>query len=187
MVYIGSTRFNNSSYNENMNYRKQNGEIVIYGTSVRIQDKYPLGDLIFVIEMNNDKNMIEGIGLIRNSIVHDKKHKIYLNSDYNRYIYRGSYWMSRKEIMQMDIEIIEICDSVLFKGKSHLKRQAGISILTDTLFTNWDYHLRVLKTKIKDIFTVKFKHIKNDELEEKKEDGIEEVFEIIPKKRKREY
>ena len=183
MVYIGSTRFNNDSYNENMNYRKQNGEIVIYGTSIRIQDKYPLGDLIFVIEMNNDKNMIEGIGLIRNSVVHDKKHKIYTNYDYNRYIYRGSYWMSRKEIMQMDMEIIEICDSVLFKGKSHLKRQAGISILTDTLFTNWDYHLYTLKTKIKDIFKSKFKQ--NEELEEQNE--YEEIIEIIPKKRKREY
>jgi hypothetical protein len=182
MVYIGSTRFNNDSYNENMNYRLKHKETVIYGTSVRIQEKYPLTELIFVIEMNNEKNQIEGIGLIRNSVIHDRRHRIYANSDYNRYIYRGTHWLSRERIQELDKEILEICDLVLFKGKSHLKRQAGISVLTNTLFTNWDYNLKTLTSKIKNIFLYEFKEVER-EVEGEKEG---EVFEIIPKKRKRD-
>ena len=37
--------------------------------------------------MNNERNRIEGIGLIKNLLVVDKRHKIYENNDYNRYIY----------------------------------------------------------------------------------------------------
>ena len=54
MFYIASTRFNNDTYNENILYRKQSNIPVIYGTSIRIQEKYDIGSLIFVAEMNND-------------------------------------------------------------------------------------------------------------------------------------
>jgi hypothetical protein len=66
MFYIASTRFNIDTYNENISYRKQSGIPVIYGTSIRIQEKYDAGALMFVVEMNNDENRIEGIGLIKN-------------------------------------------------------------------------------------------------------------------------
>ena len=102
--------------------------------------------------MNNEENRIEGIGLIRNTLVYDKKHNIYSNSDYNRYLYKGDYWISRKTILDKDDEIVKICDTVLFKGKSHLKRVSGISVLTNQLFTNWDYKLSLLKEKIRALF-----------------------------------
>ena len=152
MFYIASTRFNNETYNENMTYRKKSGIPVIYGTSIRIQEKYDIGTLMFVAEMNNEENRIEGIGLIRNTEVYDKKHTIYSNSDYNRYLYKGDYWISRDTILEKDDEIAKICDTVLFKGKSNLKRLSGISVLTAQLFTNWDYKLSVLKEKIRALF-----------------------------------
>lgn len=152
MFYIASTRFNNDTYDENIEYRKKTGIPVIYGTSIRIQEKYDVGTLMFVAEMNNDENQIEGIGLIRNTLVYDKKHNIYINSDYNRYLYKGDYWVSRKTILDNDEEILKICDTVLFKGKSHLKRVSGISVLTKKLFTNWDYKLSILKEKIRLLF-----------------------------------
>ena len=58
MFYIASTRFNNETYNENMTYRKKSGIPVIYGTSIRIQEKYDIGTLMFVAEMNNEENWI---------------------------------------------------------------------------------------------------------------------------------
>jgi hypothetical protein len=152
MFYIASTRFNNETYDENMSYRKKSDIPVIYGTSIRIQEKYDVGSLLFVAEMNNEENRIEGIGLIRNTLVYDKKHNIYSNSDYNRYLYKGDYWISRKTILDKDDEIVKICDTVLFKGKSHLKRVSGISVLTNQLFTNWDYKLSLLKEKIRALF-----------------------------------
>lgn len=182
MFYIASTRFNNDTYNENISYRKRANIPVIYGTSIRIQEKYDVGVLMFVVEMNNDDNQIEGIGLIRNTMVYDKKHNIYSNSDYNRYLYKGEYWLSRDAILEKDAEIAKICDTVLFKGKSHLKRVSGISVLTNQLFTNWDFKLSVLKEKIRLLFinTFKLEPLIKSENEYKEDD---EVFEIIPVKR----
>jgi len=194
MFYIASTRFNTDTYNENILYRKKSEIPVIYGTSIRIHEKYDVGALMFVIEMNNDDNRIEGIGLIRNTMVYDKKHDIYNNSDYNRYLYKGDYWISRDIILEKDAEIVEICDTVLFKGKSHLKRVSGISVLTTQLFTNWDYKLSTLKEKIRKVFVKLFISNSNSnsglnimcENNFDKETDDEE-FEIIVPSKKRKY
>ena len=195
MFYIGCTRFNNSTYEENINYRLKHNLPVIYGSALKIRNIYLPEALIFVMEMNNDTNKIEGIGLIRNSIVHNKTHKIYDHVEYNRYIYSGKYWIKRELI---DPQIIEICDKILFKGKSHLKCRSGISILTEKLFTHWDYKIKDLKNKIKNMFLTHFEN--NDELTSgnfDKEinnpkfdldfelDPREEFLEIIPKKKRR--
>lgn len=161
MFHIAATRFNNETYAANMSYRKKTGSPVIYGSSIQIQVKYDPGSIIFVIEMNNEENRIEGIGLIRNTQVTDKRHNIYSNSDYNRFIYRGDYWLSRKQLEEIDAELVEICDLVLFKGKSHLKRQSGISVLTKQLFTNWDYSLQQMKSKVRGAFISAFKSNNN--------------------------
>ena len=161
MFYIASTRFNNETYQANREYRKKNDMPVIYGTNIKIQSKYDQGSILFVIEMNNDENRIEGIGLIRNTLLLDKKHNIYDNSEYNRYIYHGNYWLSRQQLEDSDAELVEICDLVLFKGKSHLKRQSGISVLTKQLFTNWDYSLQKMKGKIRGVFIAAFKSNNN--------------------------
>jgi len=178
MFYIACTRFNNSTYEENTNYRVNNKENVIYGTSLKIRNIYPSGSLIFVVEMNNDTNKIEGIGLIRNNLVHDERHKIYINTEYNRYIYRGHHWLKRD---QLDPEINEIFDNILFKGKSHLKCRTGITIITEKLFTHWDYNFNHLKQKVKHIFLDHFRREIPEEISE------EETIEIIPKKRLHNY
>ncbi len=165
MFYIASTRFNNETYQANRHYRTKNDMSVIYGTNIKIQSKYDPGSILFVIEMNNDENHIEGIGLIRNTQVTDKRYNIYENADYNRFIYRGDYWLSREKLEAFDAELVEICDLVLFKGKSHLKRQSGISVLTKQLFTNWDYTLEKLKGKVKLAFIAAFKSNNNINLE----------------------
>ena len=180
MFYIACTRFNNTTYKENIEYRDKHDEDVIYGASLKIRHIYSPGSLIFVAEMNNEKNKIEGIGLIKNTQVLDRRHKIYDNSDYNRYIYRGKYWLSREELDKIDTEITDIFDNILFKGKSHLKCRLGITILTDKLFSHWDYELRILKNKVKCAF---LQHFKNSIDFEPQED-TKEIFEIIPKPKK---
>lgn len=157
MFYLATTRFNNETYQQNLLYRQKKQYNAIYGTCVRIQAKYSLDTIMFVIEMNNETNKIEGIGIIRNRIS-DDKYKIYLNSDYNRYIYIGDYWMSRQQILDSDdSELIEIFDLILFKGKSHVKRHAGISVLTKKLFTNWNYELPELEQRVKNLFLKEFR------------------------------
>jgi hypothetical protein len=190
MFHIACTRFNNSTYKENIDYRKINKEDVIYGAALKIRDLYSSGCLIFVAEMNNETNKIEGIGLIKNLLVGDKRHKIYENSDYNRYIYRGKYWLSRLQLEKLDCEIIEILDNILFKGKSHLKYRTGITILTEKLFTHWIYELRTLKNKIKSVFIDYFTYLANNDFEEVINENVEveEKVEIIPiKSRNKKY
>ena len=178
MFYLACTRFNNETYKENTNYRIKNGEPVIYGSAFKNRETYSVGALIFVAEMNNETNKIEGIGLIKNFLVCDKYYKIYNDNNYNRYIYRGKYWLSREQLDKLDIEISETLNNILFKGKSNMKRMSGITVLTDKLFTNWEYELRDLKNKVKNVFLNYFKHHIRYDIEE-----TEEVFEIIPKKR----
>ena len=190
MFYIACTRFNNATYKENIDYRMKYNESVIYGPAYKIRDIYPPGSLIFVAEMNNETNKIQGIGLIKNSLVSDKRYKVYENGEYNRYIYRGNYWISREDLLILDSEIIEIFDNILFKGKSHMKFRTGITILTEKLFTHWIYEFRSLKNQVKSAFLTQF-HKNNIDIEKdvekdfEKEVEKEEVIEIIPKKRRR--
>jgi len=183
MFYIACTRFNKLTYKENLDYRNKNKEDVIYGAALKIRNIYSAGSLIFVAEMNNETNKIEGIGLIKNSLVSDKRHKIYENNEYNRYIYRGKYWLSRNQIENLDNEIIEILDNILFKGKSHLKFRTGITILTEKLFTHWNYELRTLKNKIKYLFIDYFNLIKNNDNDYDNDNDYENEFynEVIEK------
>ena len=190
MFYLACTRFNNTTYDENIRYRTKNNESVIYGSTLKIRDIYSPGSLIFIAEMNNETNKIEGIGLIKNHLVYDKRHRIYDNNEYNRYIYRGKYWLSRSQINEFNPEILEIFDNILFKGKSHLKCRIGITIITEKLFVHWDYELRTLKNMVKSLFLHYFKYTTIDEelikeeKEDKREELEEEYFEIIPMKRK---
>lgn len=152
MFHIASTRFTSETWLENNSYRERKNIPAIYGTDIKIRNTYMPGISLFVLEMNNDINQVMGISLITNNII-PETHNIYMNYAYNFYIYKGKYWISRENIIKLDSEIIEIADKILFKGKSHLKRQSGISILTDKLFANWkDYSLNELKRRIANIY-----------------------------------
>ena len=152
MFHIATTRFNNNTWDENQRYRNNNNVPVIYGTDLKIRSTYLPGMCLFVIEMNNESNKIMGMGVITNTLV-PETHHIYKNYAYNFYIYQGKQWFSRDTIYNYDPEIVDVFDTVLFKGKSHLKRQTGITIISETLFRNWtQYNLDILKQKIRNMY-----------------------------------
>ena len=165
MFYLACISFNNKTYDENICYRNNKcNKKVIYGSMLKIREIYPTESLIFIAEMNNSENRIEGIGLIKNILVYNRKHKIHENNEYNRYIYQGKYWLSRTQILEVDFEILTIFDDILFKGKSHLKNRIGIRIITDNLFVNWgSYDLTTLKNKVKNVFNHYFQKQKKEE------------------------
>jgi hypothetical protein len=161
MFYLACTRFNSNTWAQNINYKnKHNIKGVIYGVPIQIYHKYPLNTIIFVIEMNNDINEICGISLIRNKIITDKKYIIYECSEYNRFIYQGDYWLSRDHILRKHPEIVEILENILFKKKSNVKRQSGISFITPKLLFHWkeniNYNEIFLKESIKQLFIKEF-------------------------------
>ena len=175
MFYLACISFNNITYNENICYRNKYNKKLIYGSMLKIREIYPKESLIFIAEMNINENKIEGIGLIKNVLVYNRTHKIHDNSECNRFIYQGKYWLSRTQILDVDFEILNIFDDILFKGKSHLKNRIGIRIITDNLFIHWVYDLITLKNKVKNVFLHYF---------QKKQKKEEEYFEIIPKIKK---
>lgn len=156
MFHIASTRFNNNTFVENMAYRDKHKFPVIYGTMIKIHRKIDIGSFLFIVEMNNDTNKIEGIGLVKNSLALEKKYKIYENDDYNRYIYRGNYWLSRQQISDFDSSIVEIFDKILFKGKTHLKRACGITVLNEKLFISWKLNMAFWKEQVRQMFVHTF-------------------------------
>lgn len=137
---IGCTRFNTDTLQINYEYRQRHDVPVIYGTSLLIREKYPLYAITFVFEMNNTLNRIEGIGRIQNHASLRSWKRIYKDpvySEYNAYFYVGRKWIGRETIFNRDSELLTIFERMLFTGKSHLKRQAGITIITETLMLRW--------------------------------------------------
>jgi hypothetical protein len=200
MFHLASTRFNNATLAENMAYRakmattveleKEKEEAVVYyGSLIKVHKKVSVGAFMFVFEMNNDINQIEGISLVRNTLVLDKKHRIYSNDDYNRYTYKGIHWLSRKQIMELDSGLVETFDRILFKGKTHMKRACGITVLNEKLMTTWSMDLNVEKERVRRIFLQKDlleTEVKETEVisEIKETEVISEVISEVSNKKK---
>jgi hypothetical protein len=95
---ILTTRFNNDTWRENNDYRIKNNIPCIYCVPQKIKDSIEPNSIVFVFEMNNSINQIEGIGLIRNILTNDKQPRIYQEGNFNRFCYRGKYHISREQI-----------------------------------------------------------------------------------------
>lgn len=152
MVHLVSTRFNDMTWEENLNYRNKNNIKCIYGIPYEISSKFFVDDDIFVIEMNNSKNQIEGIGLIKNRMFKDKYYKIHEEGNYNRFIYKGNYHLSRDELLIINEELVRILDYILFKEKTHLKRGSGFTTVPNKLLNHTICeNMNIIRT-VKNIF-----------------------------------
>jgi hypothetical protein len=136
--YIATTRFNETTYQQNVIYKSRIGTTgCLYGTPMKIKDKIPLESHVYVIEMNNSINKIEGIGLIVNQQVLDKNYRIYDDMDYNRYIYKGNKHISVSKLTdEYEKRVIHVLEQLLFKGERHCKRAQGITALPDWITHN---------------------------------------------------
>lgn len=131
-----ATRFNNKTWEENCRWREKNNfQGCIYNSPVYIKDDIPLQIPLFVIEMNNETNKIEGIGKIINYVHTDRKYKVYSDSNYNRYTYHGKVRINREMIK--NIEKLEKLEARLFKGKGHLKRGQGILNVSNDIYREY--------------------------------------------------
>jgi hypothetical protein len=156
VVHLFSTRFNDITLEQNMNYRTKNNIKCIYGIPYEISTKIFVDDDIFVIEMNNSKNRIEGIGLIKNRTCNDKYYKIYQDGNYNRFIYKGKFHLSRDELLNLNEELVRILDYILFKEKTHLKRGSGFTTVPNKLLNhNICENMNIMRT-LKNIFIESF-------------------------------
>ena len=152
MFTLASTRFNNYTLEENEKYRIKTNNACIYCSPQRMSPKIKVDSLVFIVEMNNELNQIEGIGLIKNTVNLDKYFKVYETCNFNRYVFKGKYRICREELIRYNSQLVEILDDILFKGKTHLKRGAGITTITDKLLKTERCKGLDIKTVIKEIF-----------------------------------
>jgi len=124
---IGTSKFTTVTYKENCEYKKKWGkENYIMTTRMNPINSVPIDEGIFILEMNNNTNEIEGIGIIRNmpTRCEDVGLKIYDDDYYNSYFYQGPYHISRKKILEKEEnkKPLAYLENLIFKGSKHLKR-----------------------------------------------------------------
>ena len=160
MIYLVSTRFTNKTWEENNAYRNKHGYTgCIYGSPQEMSPKILIDADVLVVEMNNDKNAIEGIGLIKNRPILDRYYKIYEDYYYNRYTYKSDYRIDREVILRMKPIIIDILEKIVFKGKTHIKRGSGFTTIPEKLLkksSEKNENINIVE-EIKNIFICSFK------------------------------
>ena len=141
MYTLACTRFNDYTFNENERWRINNNiKGCIYNAPIRMNPNIPLETDVFVLEMNNTTNKVEGIGYIKNYIHTDKYYNIYDDKNYNRFTYKGRYRLNRNKLDNYEEKIIQILDILLFKGSKHVKRGQGISKLPQWILKNKSFN-----------------------------------------------
>ena len=151
-MYIATTRFTDITYIENMLYKeRKNIKGVIYPCPMKINPKLLLDVPIIVIEMNNSKNEVCGVSLIRNKMVFNIRN-VYSHTTFNRYVYIGKYHINRDMLMRINENLVTMLDMILFKGKSHQKRLQGISLLREKLLTDERLEGMNIENELKFIF-----------------------------------
>ena len=134
-IYV--TRFNDITYKENKDWLQKNNETgCIYGTPIKLSTKLLPNTDIIVLEMNNSNNKIEGIGIIKNKLVYNKKYKIYSDNNYNRFIYKSNLYISRNSFTNFEDNIIKNLEKLLFKSHYHCKRGQGIQSISKIIREN---------------------------------------------------
>ena len=137
MTTICCTRFNEDTWSQNERWRRLNEYIgCIYNSPLKIREIIPLLSIIYVIEMNNEINKIMGIGIIKNYMHTEKYFKIYEVGNYNRYTYKSKFRVDCSEFTKKEKVIIEVLETLLFKGSAHCKRGHGIQKLPKWILEN---------------------------------------------------
>ena len=161
MYTLVTTRFTNDTLETNREYkRRKNISGCIYGSPQEMSPKIMNESLVFVIEMNNDDDSIEGIGLVRNKPYLDKYYRIYDHGDYNRFVYKSSYRVDRTPLWEYNKVLVKVLEYVLFGEKTHLKRGSGFTTVTQKFLASKN-HEKCKKLLLYKIINVIVKCFKN--------------------------
>lgn len=173
MFTVVTGRFNAETLNSNYEYRKKRGFECMYCCPAKLSPKIPYYSLVFVIEMNNSTNKIEGIGLIKNKSDTSKYYKVHTDGNTNRYIYIGNYFIDRKIIEEYNSQLVHVLEIILFTGKTHSKRGSGLTTIPEKVL-KFDICKDInIKKEIKNIFISHFKDNVSREIDNNNNDIIQ--------------
>ena len=153
MYAVVTIRFNNDTLESNHVYRTKKGFACMYCSPLELSPKIEYNTPVFVIEMNNSLNIVEGIGFIKNKPETTKYYKVHSDSNTNRYTYIGKYFMNREILDQYNPHLLYLLEQNLFKGYTHSKRGAGLSLLPEKVFSPEVCEGINVKKEIKNLFT----------------------------------
>lgn len=143
-IEIMTTRFSDYGFMENKDWRESGGmKGCIYGTPKMVSPKVNDGVAMFIIEMNNHRNRIEGVGFVVNRPCEDNyKRRIHADGNLNRYIYEGVYRIDKGDITEeYHKKVIWVLEMLLFKGARHSKRSIGVTRLPEWLkYNRFEYN-----------------------------------------------
>jgi len=158
MLTVVTSRFNNETRDTNYAYRKKHGFACMYCTPLELSPHILYNTPVFVIEMNNFTNKIEGIGLIRNKPETKKYYKVHSDSNTNRYTYIGDYFIYRETMDDYNSHFVYALEEILFKGYTHSKRGTGLTRFpTRFLKLNIDNTGIDIVKEIKELFVYHFR------------------------------
>jgi hypothetical protein len=129
----------------------------MYCVPLELSSKISLNTPVFVLEMNNSTNKIQGIGLIKNKPELKKYYKVHTDGNTNRYTYIGKYFMDRTLIETLNPFLVYVLEEILFKGKTHSKRGAGLLLLPEKVLKLPVCDGIDVKKNIKDLFVFNFR------------------------------
>jgi len=160
---IVTNRFNDETWRENQANRERRHICCLYAVPIQMSHKIEVNSIVFVIEMNNSRNQIEGIGLIRNKPNYDEYYKIYTEENYNRYYYFGKYYVNRQQVFDYNERLVKKLDLLLFKGKTHSKRGTGFTRIPEKIVKMYEAGESIsLLQEIKNVFLHYFLKIVKD-------------------------
>ena len=125
-MYILTTRFNTETWNENSAFREKHNYVgCIYNSPRLMSVKVKPDGIVYMLEMNNTLNRIEGIGSLINRPALHKHYKIHADENYNRFAFQSHTRMDRTQVLAENSELLELLETLCFKGKTHVKRGHG--------------------------------------------------------------
>jgi len=152
MYSVVTGRFNNETLETNYAYRRKYNFACMYCCPQELSPKIYYNTPVFVIEMNNPKNQIEGIGLIRNKCETNKYYKVHSDGNTNRYTYIGKHFIDRETLDDYNAELVYVLEEILFKGYTHSKRGSGLTLIPEKVLKSEVCEGVNVKKDIKDIF-----------------------------------
>lgn len=125
-IHVVTTRFSRETWGQNRTWREAKQKLgCLYGLPRETTASIPKGAVMIVIEMNNDEERIEGIGLCKNEKL-SVPLRIYGQRRYDRVAYAGKYRVDR---VHLDPGLIRRLEFLCFVGQDHLKRGIGFTYL----------------------------------------------------------
>jgi hypothetical protein len=118
-AHLVTTRFNDQTYMENRKFCKKYNKKSLYCNPHPLPANVPLGSTVYVIEMNNSKDKIAGIG--KNTLKYNV-YNVYEEEFYNQNHFEGDERIDSDEFLESEKEFITSLEKQCFFGRGHLKR-----------------------------------------------------------------